>query len=434
MAYFTTNKVTGIKRHAIPHVRYVLRNLNTNETIFGRRLSGQGQPRVTLCHCPPGNLNNCHTITVGAPAALTHFKLHEHDYLGACTESPTVSPTPVPTDSPTESPTKKPTGSPTTNPTKSPSESPTGSPTGSPTTNPTKSPSESPTGSPTGSPTKEPTKSPTESPTKQPTTSPTKSPTKRPTTDCPNSVLQFAVDKSRSINGKELSKQFGVINSLLDIIDIGQGALSVSYSSFAKGYYHNNGIYTSAKTAKKGMEAFMDRSWQRVFYTEYIPVFNHAKGLPPNAVVVIASDGRPFTKKYRGKKRSTVISCAERDKLKKLRPDIKILCFQSTTYNKPTPFHKCACDGIWLSYKKNYDQDFVAEQMKNFICSHEPDKEPDPCVGVESKTECKKVLRTNDGHTPVSIFELVSPHCVWHKRHGCMLHKNFKPLYNIGDQ
>ena len=352
-----------------------------------------GVPKVTLCHCPPGNLNNCHTITVGAPAALAHFKNHARDYLGECTSKPTPKPTPCDTERPTGRPTPRPTARPT----------------------------------------KKPTSRPTGHPTQRPTQRPTQSPTLRPTTFCPNSVLQFAVDRSRSIDKKELGKQFAVINQLLDIVDIDVNALSISLASFAKGYYHNNGIYTSTSSAKTGMQAFMDRSWKRVFYTEYIPIFTHAKNLPNNAVVVIASDGRPFTKKYRGSKKSTKISCDARNKLKKARPDIKILCFQSTKYNKATPFYKCGCDGVWLSYQKDYDKEFVAEQMKNFICSHRTDKEDDPCVGIKDKKKCNGVMRTNSGHTPVSIMDVVTSHCIWNKKRKCSIRRNFIPLYNRGD-
>lgn len=37
---------------------------------------------VTLCHVPPGNPANAHTITVGQPAAAAH--LRHGDYLGNC--------------------------------------------------------------------------------------------------------------------------------------------------------------------------------------------------------------------------------------------------------------------------------------------------------------------------------------------------------------
>jgi len=38
--------------------------------------------KVTLCHIPPGNPSNAHTITVGAPAVKAHLK--HGDTLGAC--------------------------------------------------------------------------------------------------------------------------------------------------------------------------------------------------------------------------------------------------------------------------------------------------------------------------------------------------------------
>ena len=39
--------------------------------------------RVTICHRPPGNPSNCHTITVGAKAAEKHIAQHG-DTLGEC--------------------------------------------------------------------------------------------------------------------------------------------------------------------------------------------------------------------------------------------------------------------------------------------------------------------------------------------------------------
>jgi len=40
------------------------------------------QPKVTICHIPPGNPANAHTITVGAPAVPAH--LAHGDTLGPC--------------------------------------------------------------------------------------------------------------------------------------------------------------------------------------------------------------------------------------------------------------------------------------------------------------------------------------------------------------
>ncbi len=42
-----------------------------------------GTKRI-ICHCPPGNPQNCQTITVGAKAAKVHLKKHKNDLRGEC--------------------------------------------------------------------------------------------------------------------------------------------------------------------------------------------------------------------------------------------------------------------------------------------------------------------------------------------------------------
>lgn len=46
-----------------------------------------GQEKVTICHIPPGNPDNAHTIVVGAPAVPAHLELHG-DSLGECFSDP----------------------------------------------------------------------------------------------------------------------------------------------------------------------------------------------------------------------------------------------------------------------------------------------------------------------------------------------------------
>jgi hypothetical protein len=62
---------------------------------------------VTICHIPPGNPANAHSITVGAPAVPAH-RAHG-DPLGPC-PTPTPTPTPIPTPTPTPIPTPTPPG------------------------------------------------------------------------------------------------------------------------------------------------------------------------------------------------------------------------------------------------------------------------------------------------------------------------------------
>lgn len=42
-----------------------------------------GQDKVTICHFPPGNPENAHTIVVAAAAVPAHLQLHG-DTLGEC--------------------------------------------------------------------------------------------------------------------------------------------------------------------------------------------------------------------------------------------------------------------------------------------------------------------------------------------------------------
>jgi hypothetical protein len=49
------------------------------------------QGKVTICHCPPGNPDNCHTISVGSKAAAAHLRNHENDSEGECEEGTTTT-------------------------------------------------------------------------------------------------------------------------------------------------------------------------------------------------------------------------------------------------------------------------------------------------------------------------------------------------------
>src|ERR1700747_201397 len=40
--------------------------------------------KVTICHVPPGNPANAHTITIGAPAVPHHLSNHPGDHIGPC--------------------------------------------------------------------------------------------------------------------------------------------------------------------------------------------------------------------------------------------------------------------------------------------------------------------------------------------------------------
>jgi hypothetical protein len=46
--------------------------------------SSEGVGKVAICHAPPGNPGNAHTICIGKPAVDAHLKNHPDDRRGAC--------------------------------------------------------------------------------------------------------------------------------------------------------------------------------------------------------------------------------------------------------------------------------------------------------------------------------------------------------------
>ncbi len=60
----------------------------------GRKVKAEkngNQGKVTICHCPPGNPNNCHTISVGSKAVAAHLRNHPDDSEGECEEATTTT-------------------------------------------------------------------------------------------------------------------------------------------------------------------------------------------------------------------------------------------------------------------------------------------------------------------------------------------------------
>ena len=60
----------------------VVLTFGTTETWAGKEGKSGGATKVCLCHVPPGNPGNAHTICVGAPAVQAHLK--HGDSLGEC--------------------------------------------------------------------------------------------------------------------------------------------------------------------------------------------------------------------------------------------------------------------------------------------------------------------------------------------------------------
>lgn len=48
--------------------------------VLGVAFAGGGKPKLEICHFPPGNPNNPHTVRVGEPAMAAHMA--HGDWLG----------------------------------------------------------------------------------------------------------------------------------------------------------------------------------------------------------------------------------------------------------------------------------------------------------------------------------------------------------------
>ncbi|HYR23448.1 MAG TPA: hypothetical protein VEP30_11070 [Chthoniobacterales bacterium] len=52
--------------------------------------NGTNDPnKCTICHVPPGNPPNAHTLTIGCSAVQAHLRNHPGDCLGPCPCNPT---------------------------------------------------------------------------------------------------------------------------------------------------------------------------------------------------------------------------------------------------------------------------------------------------------------------------------------------------------
>lgn len=59
---------------------------STNATSLAASAQGEAEPKITICHVPPGNPENAHEITVAEASLRAHFP--HGDTLGTCEGEP----------------------------------------------------------------------------------------------------------------------------------------------------------------------------------------------------------------------------------------------------------------------------------------------------------------------------------------------------------
>jgi len=194
-------------------------------------------------------------------------------------------------------------------------------------------------------------------------------------------------------------------------------------------------------------EAFLRNSRRE---TDFISLFKSAEklGQMENSVLILLTDGVAMTEQFshikkwkRRNKREIKAACAAAEEFRNNFPLTDILCFQNNEGRLQKDFLECACDTIFLT-NENPDPIFVADQMRNHICSPLRKKE-DPCEAVDrielisrkkKKKTCLSILRNVKGEIPFlnpeSLLQdaRLNKQCKF-KRGKCFVDPKFKPLY-----
>ena len=318
---------------------------------------------------------------------------------------------------------------------------------GVPTTGPTV-----PTASPTGYPTPFPT-SPIAGPTPPPTsyltpfpTVPTASPTQYPTLpvrakrykECDNKHVLFALDESHSIGGSEMERQKEMLLDIVNNMNISEPGAHVAAVSFAGRYNDlisldkiNRRGGTDGSNVRRIFEKYIAKPHNTKSWTNFITLFDEygptLGSVAPNASIVVISDGRPYVPKLRGGTDAIDKACNAREKLRQQYPGIKLFCYQTIRFSKPTKFFKCACDVVWT---QGYRDNSVSKQVLNNVCGINSPKLKNPCVDKIKQVPCGRVRRNHNGKRTTNRMNKLR-HCRWlPNKKKCIVKPQFRILYN----
>lgn len=292
---------------------------------------------------------------------------------------------------------------------------------------PTKSPTKSPTATPTATPTVTPTKSPTKSPTKTSDDEPTDRPTPSNAKDCPKTQMILSVDRSRSIDAREMAAQKLAMLRLFDYIDVNEEAITFSAIKFGANVEAVVPPTTSREVVEQTIEDFVGSNIKRQPQTNITSVIEYAtEVLPEDGIMVLISDGNARIKGKRGEdvKKDT---CDAARSFKSSKPNAKIFCLQSGKEKKKSNVFSCMCDKIWSTnaIKKNVLKS--AQEIGKEICSITPDRPDSPCGDMKSKSKCLKIKGDpTNGNISKKFKHKV---CSW-KQNNCVTSKRFVRFFN----
>ncbi len=288
-----------------------------------------------------------------------------------------------------------------------------------------------PTATPTATPTVTPTVTPTATPTKTPSMSSDDEPTERPTPsnakDCPKTQMLLSVDRSRSIDNREMAAQKLAMLRLFDYIDVDEEAITFSAIKFGANIEAVVHPTTSRDVVEQTIEDFVGSNIERQPETNITSIIYYASEvLPDDGIMVLISDGNARIKGKRGHdaKKDT---CEAARSFRSSHSNAKIFCLQSGKELKKSNVFNCMCDKIWSTnaIKKNVLKS--AQDIGEEICSIAPDRPDSPCGDMKSKSKCSKIKGDpTNGKINKKFKHKV---CSW-KQKKCATSKRFVRFFN----
>ena len=272
-----------------------------------------------------------------------------------------------------------------------------------------------------------PTKTPTKTPTKSSDDEPTDRPTPSNAKDCPKTQMVLSVDRSRSIDNREMTAQKLAMLRLFDYIDVDGEAITFSAIKFGANVEAVVSPTTSREVVEQTIEDFVGSNVKRQTETNFTSVIEYASGtLPGNGIMVLISDGNARIKGKRGQDAKKDVCEAVRS-FRSSHSNSKVFCLQSGKELKKSNVFSCMCDKIWSTnaIKKNVLKS--AQEIGKEICSIAPDRPDSPCGDMKSKSKCSKIKGDpTNGKISKKFKHKV---CSW-KQKKCVTSKRFVRFFN----
>jgi hypothetical protein len=220
-----------------------------------------------------------------------------------------------------------------------------------------------------------------------------------------------------------MERQKVVLKTMSENIVISSSVLTMDLYTFNSVPHLVRSGVDNASGVNDAIDAVYNEEFSRARQSNFIKLFALAtKHLPTDGIVVLISDGRPYSKRKTKASKLVKSSCNAVQKFRRTRGDAKVLCMQPSDKQFMTPFLKCACDYVWASFNDSEDNGI---DMADKVCDV-PVAVKNPCLGHNSKSSCMSIH--GDPKSGVIDPALRSRVCKW-RRKKCYVSKAFTRFY-----